>query len=629
MSKQKKRHKSQSGALPWWGSALLAVLLAGVVTLLALWCQPNALRQIAGIFVKQPLLIILNALPVGLVLLAAAFLFGNVFYGAALSALLFGLFSCANTVKIAVRDEPVFPRDLALLKEVGAVVGSFHVEIPYTLIAAVLVAAAALIVLGWLLPPAPGPLRALQGLPGRALGALVSLGVLAALTLTLFASNTLYNSFTIANPYYVPGAFNQLGFPYCFFHHFTTYAVERPAGFRADEAEIWQSGGTDGSDAPGVNVVIVMNEAFSDISDAPQFDWTAETDPLKNLHALRAEPNALLLHTAVPGFAGGTANSEFDVLTGIQTNALSETTSSAFRVVNRDLDSLFRVYGAAGYATQFFHPGDPWFYNRENVYRWFGAEDIRFLPDFPDAQYKGRWVTDQYLAGQIIGALDDAVAEATPLFHYTTTIQNHMSYTADKYGADYVFPPLSLSDGVTCSEASETMLKVYFEGVRDADALLGALADDFRERSVPVVLVYFGDHLPHLGEDRLAYRELGLEPGLPEAEQSDPFAAYETPCLIWANDAAAAVLSWDAAVAALELPEDGTISAAFLGALVLELTGRGDQDPWFSYLNELRRSVPVVQGELYGPHSVSEAELDALITKWRRWSYWKLKYEKP
>ena len=53
MSKQKKRHKSQSGALPWWGSALLAVLLAVVVTLLALWCQPNALRQIAGIFVKH------------------------------------------------------------------------------------------------------------------------------------------------------------------------------------------------------------------------------------------------------------------------------------------------------------------------------------------------------------------------------------------------------------------------------------------------------------------------------------------------------------------------------------------------------------------------------------------------
>ena len=52
----------------------------------------------------------------------------------------------------------------------------------------------------------------------------------------------------------------------------------------------------------------------------------------------------------VPGFAGGTANTEYDVLTGMQTNAISVTATSALRAVNRNLDSLFRVYGADGYA---------------------------------------------------------------------------------------------------------------------------------------------------------------------------------------------------------------------------------------------------------------------------------------
>ena len=70
----------------------------------------------------------------------------------------------------------------------------------------------------------------------------------------------------------------------------------------------------------------------------------------------------------VPGFAGGTANTEFDVLTGMQTMALSASTTSAMRVVNRNLDSLFRVFGNDGYETAFCHPGDNWFYNRENVY---------------------------------------------------------------------------------------------------------------------------------------------------------------------------------------------------------------------------------------------------------------------
>ncbi len=45
------------------------------------------------------------------------------------------------------------------------------------------------------------------------------------------------------------------------------------------------------------------------------------------------------------------------------------------------------------------------------------------------------------------------------------------------------------------------------------------------------------------------------------------------PCDFGANDAAAETLDWDAAAEALDLPE--TISASFLGAAVLELTGRG------------------------------------------------------
>ena len=37
-----------------------AVVLAGAVTLLALWCQPNALRAVLANFRAQPLLIVLS-----------------------------------------------------------------------------------------------------------------------------------------------------------------------------------------------------------------------------------------------------------------------------------------------------------------------------------------------------------------------------------------------------------------------------------------------------------------------------------------------------------------------------------------------------------------------------------------
>ena len=643
--KEKRIHKF---TLPLWGSLLLAVLLAGCITLLALWCQPNALRTVLVIFRSQPLLIVLNTLPVGLLLLTFAFLFKNVFYGAALVNFFVCALSLFNRVKIEVRDEPVFPRDFALVREVGSAMQTY----PVTAIALVVLTTALLAALGVFVTSRPVSFAVLKAkvkkdaaavLPGRCwperiIGAVLSFGVLTALIFTVYASNDLYNSFHVSNAYYVPSVFNELGFPYCFCHQFTTYPVDRPEGFSKSEAAGWETGEQTGL-GQDVSIIMVMNEAFSDITDQPMFDWTEETDPLPNLHALQNDPHAVSGHIVVPGFAGGTANTEFDVLTGMQTNALSATTTSAMRVVNRNLDSLFRVFGADGYRTSFYHPGDAWFYNRENVYRWLGAEYEAFSRDMENLEYKGRWVTDDYMAGQIEQEFETAVAEGCPLFNYTTTIQNHMSYTADKYGEGHTFAPISTTADI--SDETRTMLEVYTEGVRDADAMLGRLTAYFEERGEPVVLVFYGDHLPYLGDNQKGYAELGSEVTAAENDRTDILCSYKTPYVIWANSAAAETLDWDSAVASLELPEDGVISAAFLGSTLLDLTGRTEEDPWFDFLGSLRRTAPVVQKKTYIladgtvlPQRIlneqtdeAAAALKDAVHKWRCWSYYKLKYQ--
>ncbi len=615
----------QKFALPLWASFLAAVLLAGAITLLALWCQPNALRAVLAVFRSQPLLIVLNALPMGLVLLAFAFLFRNVFWGAALTNLLVGALSIANRIKIEIRDEPVFPRDFALLKELGRAMGDYDIHYPVGAILLVLGFTAVLAVLGVFIGGRPCPVARLRGWLGRVLGCAASAAVLAGLIVTVYASNDLYNSFRVSNAYYIPSVFNELGFPYCFCHQFTTYPVDKPEGYSRSEAESWDAGETAAGQGKAVHVVMVMNEAFSDITDDDAFAYTAENDPLSNLHALEADPHAITGHIVVPGFAGGTANTEFDVLTGMQTNALSTLTTSAFRVVNRNLDSLFRVFGSEGYATSFFHPGDDWFYNRENVYRWLGAEKTRFVDEMEDPESKGRWVTDDYLAGLIEQEFQETVDRGELLFHYTTTIQNHMSYTADKYGEGYAYPEVPLN--VEVSDEVRTLLEVYAEGARDADAMLGRLVESFSAAEEPVVLVYFGDHLPYLGDNQLAYEELGIT----QDAEWDTLRSYETPYVIWTNEAGAEALDWENAVASLDLPEDGTLSASFLGAAVLELTGRGEETAWFSFLNQLRRLAPVVQRQTYllpdgSLISADEADEDLAnaIHQWRCWSYYKL-----
>ena len=614
----------QKYRLPLPLTLLAAVLLAGCVTLLALWCQPNALRVVLAHFKAQPLLIVLNAMPVGLLLLACTCLFRNVFFGTALVNFGVCALSIANRIKLEVRDEPVFPRDFGLLKEVGSAMGNYDIHFPVAVIAVVVITTLLLIVLGIFIGCGPFPAAKLRGWPGSLLGAAASFALLVALILTVYASNSLYNSFHVTNAYYIPSVFNELGFPYCFCHQFTTYPVDKPEGFRKADAESWDTQPEEQTSGKPVNVVMVMNEAFSDITDSSAFAFTAENDPLTNLHALQSDPHAISGHVVVPGFAGGTANTEFDVLTGMQTNALSATTTSAMRVINRNLDSLFRVFDADGYHTSFFHPGNDWFYNRENVYRWFGAEKTVFIDQMENPEYKGTWVADEYLISLIQNEFEETVSSGKSLFHFTTTIQNHMSYTASKYGEGYDFPPVDLN--ISVSEDVETMLRVYTEGVRDADAMLGSLRDYFAQRQEPVVLVFFGDHLPYLGDNQKGYAELGY------TEQSGwaELTSFETPYVIWANGAAAEVLDWENAVSALELPE--TISAAFLGAAVLELTGRGGATNWFSFLNSLRREAPVIQKQSYlladGTLTQTAGEsLSAAIQQWRQWSYYKLRYK--
>ena len=70
------------------------------------------------------------------------------FFAGALANFAVCALSIANRIKIEVRDEPVFPRDFALVREVGSAMQTFDINYPVTAIALVLLTTAALVVLG-------------------------------------------------------------------------------------------------------------------------------------------------------------------------------------------------------------------------------------------------------------------------------------------------------------------------------------------------------------------------------------------------------------------------------------------------------------------------------------------------
>ena len=67
-------------------------------------------------------------------------------------------------------------------------------------------------------------------------------------------------------------------------------------------------------------IIMIMCEAFNDVTDADAFTYSEEDDPMHGFYEVASSPNSINGHIVVPNFGAGTANTEFDVLTGMQTN---------------------------------------------------------------------------------------------------------------------------------------------------------------------------------------------------------------------------------------------------------------------------------------------------------------------
>lgn len=602
-------------------------LAASVLILLyVLWAQPSALGDtLSGMF-TQPLLLLLNWLPIALLCAALGFALANPMYGAAVVGLITGVMSLINRVKITMRSEPFVPRDIVLVKEAADAMGNYDLSLPWAQAGVLLLLILLFVAAGILLPPKkPEKKRGLV----RAAACLLCLLLLVGLVAFVYSSDAVYESFETEKPYDSCAVADELGFPYYFCYHFSTMSVAKPEDFDRAEAESWEQDYEAPEDAAELNVVFVMNEAFSDILNEDVFVFPEGEHPMSVYNELAAGENAYAGHIVIPYFGGGTADTEFDVATGMQTNLLNPNSPSltAFRCVERPMESLYRVFGSEGYTTSFMHPGDGWFYGRDEVYELLGAQEIYFADDMEGLEYKGEWVTDASFAKLIEQRFEDSVSSGVPDFTYAVTIQNHMSYTEDKYG-DYACPKVEAT--VELSPEVQTAVDVYAEGIRDANAMLKELTEFYSAQSEPVLLIFFGDHLPYLCDNRAGYRELGLA-AADVSGTEDPFAAYTAPYLIWCNEAGAELLDFDRAIESLELPRSGRMSACYLGAAVLELTGRGEASSWFEFLNEARRELPVIHGGTYMDTDGDTffelgTEQSALLSKMRCWTYYKMEY---
>ncbi len=320
------------------------------------------------------------------------------------------------------------------------------------------------------------------------------------------------------------------------------------------------------------NVVMLMSESFCDPSVIlPEVDF--REDPIANFHALAEEYPSGTFYSNT--YAGGTGNVEMEVFSGIPMGLLPEgedlTTISGEDAYDR-IPSIVRAFREGGYSTQFVHSYTSSLYQRSE--------------NFPkDAQRAGPYLTDTALSQEMIRAFEEKEA-GKPLFLYGLSMENHQPITGDKFGESSGLEP-------TCPQLGEEELGVadaLAYALHGADQGLRTLVDYLEDYPEPVILVFWGDHLPGLstGEGKSTlYSLLGHVP-VTEIDQWDAETMKEmhkTVFLVWNN--------FDAS---LDVPEE--VSAASLGSLVLDWA-QVEKPAFFRWVDKAQETVFLYRKGLY------------------------------
>ena len=322
---------------------------------------------------------------------------------------------------------------------------------------------------------------------------------------------------------------------------------------------------TDKSNYP--NIIVVMDEAFSDLSVLGDFD--TNTDYMPFVHSLeKGNENTITgyLNTSVCG--GNTADTEFEFLTGNTMAFLPVGSIPYQQYIKSETPSLASYLKSIGYATYAQHPyyGSGW--NRDTVYPLLGFDNLSFMQDYFNQRFVRKYISDETSFDKIIETYENK-PDGQPAFIFNVTMQNHGGYTDTYYGFD---------NTVTADKLNNSALDQYLSLIKMTDEDLKSLIDYFSNVDEKTIVVFFGDHQPNdtvassvLAANGMDYNNLSNE---------ELKLRYQVPYVIWAN------YDIDEATG-----EDTSVN--YLAANVLKAAGVPTND-YQSFLLKLKEEYPII-----------------------------------
>ena len=497
---------------------------------------------------------LLNFLALGMVYLVLVFVINRFWVATAVFAITMSVYAVANSIKIILRNEPILPSDLSFLSSGnGGEITSFIPKSSQALVDGTITMLIWLTVICLILQFVDGrrcvipfhwwrPFRNVKTIIGN-----VTRIIAAAMSITLLCSFT----WTLS----VPGAWGyewakswgdspQLwsaegdaanNGPVINFLRLTHPKImDKPEGYSQEtmeelakkySSEANQINGTRANNLTDNTVIMILSESFSDPTRVPGI--ALAEDPMPNIRALKETTTSGLMLS--PGFGGGTANIEYQSLTGLDLALFDDSMQSMYQELVPHQKNPFAwnqiwnaEYGKSGSVA--FHSYYKNMYLRDANYKKFGFNKFYTLDSEPAITHQDRTDNSPYVndAASYQNIIDQLNKEEHPQFLQLVTMQNHMTY--DNWYSNNQFDWADTTENLNDYERGQ--INTYAKGVSITDQATIDFLNQLNTIDRPVTVVFYGDHLPS------AYQTAA-------ANKDNTLVLHQTDYFIWSNQASA------------------------------------------------------------------------------------------
>lgn len=459
-------------------------------------------------FYDRTQLFILGSLVLFQILMLIIFLMGSFVHGVLIYSIIVFFVGAINFLKMEFRQEPLYPSDLDMIKDVSSLQEFISIKVRLIFLAAGII----LLLLLFLAFKKSSMLKKHQ----QVFRASLLLILMVSLYYTSDfnkPSNFLRQQFN-KTALWIPSSqkenYLNVGFVGGFLYNLTIDAMEKPDTYtKANIEKIIKKYETkivpDNQEQP--NIVFIMNESFSDPTRLDGIGIQGE--PISSYKEIAKSTYSGKMLS--PNYGAGTANVEFEALTSFSMEMFLPQMTTPYTMLLPKLEKIPSVVDfmkRQGYTATAIHPFDSGMYRRNEVYPLMGFDEFRDQKTMKHQEKieKDHFISDESSYNEVLDVLKNNESQ----FIHLVTVQGHIPYENRYTEIDY---------NVTGNGANNG-LENYVQDTHYTSEAVKQFIAQLKQLNERTLVVFWGDHLPGIYSEAV--------------EAENPLEKmYETEFFIW------------------------------------------------------------------------------------------------